>query len=186
VLHDQGFAQVEDVAGMKEVMVQPWTKAEGTLQIDNKPGVQESIRIDFGENEPRGRNRLPAELDKLSPIERMAKMIELGEIPLDRIPKETLDQIPRETLDRLKEKSEGSAIARRIHFDYQTQTDAEGRFVFDRVRPGKAKIGRYVKIADTIRGFKEILDGKHDSLPEQAFYMIGGIDEAVSNAKKIK
>jgi len=46
--------------------------------------------------------------------------------------------------------------------------------------------GRYVKIADTIRGFKEILDGKHDSLPEQAFYMIGGIDEAVSNAKKIK
>ena len=46
--------------------------------------------------------------------------------------------------------------------------------------------GRYVKIADTIRGFKEILDGKHDSLPEQAFYMIGGIDEAVANAKKIK
>ena len=46
--------------------------------------------------------------------------------------------------------------------------------------------GRYVKIDDTIKGFKEILDGKHDNLPEQAFYMIGSIDEAVANAKKIK
>ncbi len=39
--------------------------------------------------------------------------------------------------------------------------------------------GRYVKIEDTIKGFKEILDGKHDSLSENAFYMIGTIDEAV-------
>ncbi|MDQ6693980.1 MAG: F0F1 ATP synthase subunit beta [Chloroflexota bacterium] len=39
--------------------------------------------------------------------------------------------------------------------------------------------GRYVSIADTVRGFKEILDGKHDTLPEQAFYMVGSIDEAV-------
>lgn len=46
--------------------------------------------------------------------------------------------------------------------------------------------GRYVKIDDTIKGFKEILDGKHDNLPEQAFYMVGNIDEAVDNAKKIK
>lgn len=44
--------------------------------------------------------------------------------------------------------------------------------------------GRYVKIADTIKGFKEILEGKHDSLPEQAFYMIGTIDEAVEKGKK--
>ena len=44
--------------------------------------------------------------------------------------------------------------------------------------------GRYVKIDDTIKGFKEILDGKHDALPEQAFYMVGNIDEAVANAKK--
>jgi len=43
--------------------------------------------------------------------------------------------------------------------------------------------GRYVKIDDTIKGFKEILEGQHDALPEQAFYMIGNIDEAVKNAK---
>lgn len=45
--------------------------------------------------------------------------------------------------------------------------------------------GRYVKIDDTIKGFKEILEGKHDNLPEQAFYMIGSIDEAIENAKNI-
>ena len=45
--------------------------------------------------------------------------------------------------------------------------------------------GRYVKIGDTIKGFKEILSGKHDNLPEQAFYMIGDIKEAIENAKKI-
>ena len=45
--------------------------------------------------------------------------------------------------------------------------------------------GRYVKIDDTIKGFKQILDGKHDNLPEQAFYMIGSIDEAIKNAKNI-
>lgn len=45
--------------------------------------------------------------------------------------------------------------------------------------------GRYVKVEDTIKGFKEILEGKHDKLPEQAFYMIGSIDEAVKNAQKI-
>ncbi|OGJ16463.1 MAG: F0F1 ATP synthase subunit beta [Candidatus Pacebacteria bacterium RIFCSPHIGHO2_01_FULL_46_16] len=45
--------------------------------------------------------------------------------------------------------------------------------------------GAYVPILETIRGFKEILDGKHDALPEQAFYMVGTIDEAVEKAKKI-
>ncbi|PIR61365.1 MAG: F0F1 ATP synthase subunit beta [Candidatus Pacebacteria bacterium CG_4_10_14_0_8_um_filter_43_12] len=45
--------------------------------------------------------------------------------------------------------------------------------------------GKYVSIADTIKGFKEILEGKHDSLPEQAFYMVGSIDEVVAKAKKL-
>jgi F-type H+/Na+-transporting ATPase subunit beta len=45
--------------------------------------------------------------------------------------------------------------------------------------------GTYVPIAETIRGFKEILEGKHDGLPEQAFYMVGTIDEVVAKAKKI-
>jgi F-type H+-transporting ATPase subunit beta len=43
--------------------------------------------------------------------------------------------------------------------------------------------GKYVKLEDTIRGFTEILDGKHDELPEQAFYMVGSIDEAVAKAR---
>ncbi|HUR39920.1 MAG TPA: F0F1 ATP synthase subunit beta [Verrucomicrobiae bacterium] len=45
--------------------------------------------------------------------------------------------------------------------------------------------GKYVSLKDTIRGFREIVDGKHDALPEQAFYMIGTIDEAVEKAKKL-
>lgn len=45
--------------------------------------------------------------------------------------------------------------------------------------------GKYVDIKDTVRGFKEILEGKHDKLPEQAFYMVGGIEEAVEKAKKL-
>ena len=46
--------------------------------------------------------------------------------------------------------------------------------------------GRYVPIKDTVRGFKEILEGKHDGLPEQAFYMVGPIEEAVEKAEKMK
>ncbi len=49
-----------------------------------------------------------------------------------------------------------------------------------------AQKGKYVKVADTVRAFKEIVDGKHDDLPEQAFYMVGGIEEAVERAKKLK
>ncbi len=45
--------------------------------------------------------------------------------------------------------------------------------------------GKYVPIAETVRGFKEILDGKHDDLPEAAFYMVGTIDEAVELGKKL-
>jgi F-type H+-transporting ATPase subunit beta len=44
--------------------------------------------------------------------------------------------------------------------------------------------GRYVKSEDTIKGFKEIIEGKHDSIPEQAFYMVGSIEEAIAKAKK--
>lgn len=45
--------------------------------------------------------------------------------------------------------------------------------------------GRYVDIKDTVKGFKEILEGKHDALPEQAFYMVGTIEEAIEKAKKL-
>ncbi len=46
--------------------------------------------------------------------------------------------------------------------------------------------GKYVELDDTIQGFKEILDGKHDKLPEEAFYMVGSIEEAVEKAKKLE
>jgi F-type H+-transporting ATPase subunit beta len=45
--------------------------------------------------------------------------------------------------------------------------------------------GAYVKLEDNVRGFKEILEGKHDDLPEQAFYMVGTIEDAVANAKSM-
>ncbi len=46
--------------------------------------------------------------------------------------------------------------------------------------------GKYVKIEDTVRGFQEIVEGKHDEIPEQAFYMVGTIDEAIEKAEKMK
>jgi F-type H+/Na+-transporting ATPase subunit beta len=46
--------------------------------------------------------------------------------------------------------------------------------------------GKYVPIAETVRGFKEILEGKHDDLPEQAFYMVGTIEDAVEAAKALR
>ncbi len=45
--------------------------------------------------------------------------------------------------------------------------------------------GQYVKLEDTIRSFEEILDGKHDNLPEQAFYLVGSIEMAIEQAKKL-
>jgi F-type H+-transporting ATPase subunit beta len=46
--------------------------------------------------------------------------------------------------------------------------------------------GKYVKLADTIRSFQEIVDGKHDEIPEQAFYMQGGIDDVLERAEQMK
>ena len=50
---------------------------------------------------------------------------------------------------------------------------------------GKDFPGRYVKVADSIKGFREIAEGKHDALPEQAFYMVGTIEEAQEKAEKL-
>ena len=46
--------------------------------------------------------------------------------------------------------------------------------------------GQYVPTAETVRGFREILDGKHDDVPEQAFYMVGGIDQVLEKAQKLR
>ncbi|HWO57837.1 MAG TPA: F0F1 ATP synthase subunit beta [bacterium] len=48
------------------------------------------------------------------------------------------------------------------------------------------RTGRYVKLEDTIRGFEELVSGKHDDVPEQAFYMVGSIEEALEQAEKMK
>ena len=45
--------------------------------------------------------------------------------------------------------------------------------------------GKYVSVRDTVSGFKQILDGEHDSLPEQAFYMVGTIEEAAEKAAEM-
>ena len=46
--------------------------------------------------------------------------------------------------------------------------------------------GKYVTLKDTIKGFKGIVEGEYDHLPEQAFYMVGGIEEAVEKAKTLQ
>ncbi|UCD17611.1 MAG: F0F1 ATP synthase subunit beta [Candidatus Zixiibacteriota bacterium] len=48
------------------------------------------------------------------------------------------------------------------------------------------KTGRYVKLEDTIKGFKQLVEGEFDDIPEQAFYMVGGIDEVMANYEKMK
>ncbi len=57
---------------------------------------------------------------------------------------------------------------------------------FHVAEPFTGRPGRYVKLEDTIRSFQELLDGKHDELPEQAFYLMGSIEEAVEEAEKMK
>jgi F-type H+/Na+-transporting ATPase subunit beta len=57
---------------------------------------------------------------------------------------------------------------------------------FNVAKPFTGRDGRYVKVADTVRSFKEIIEGKHDDIPEQAFYMKGAIDEVLEEAAKMK
>jgi F-type H+/Na+-transporting ATPase subunit beta len=56
---------------------------------------------------------------------------------------------------------------------------------FHVAEPFTGRPGRYVQLEDTIRSFKELLDGKHDDLPEQAFYLVGAIEEAVEAAEQL-
>jgi F-type H+-transporting ATPase subunit beta len=57
---------------------------------------------------------------------------------------------------------------------------------FHVAEPFTGRPGKYVKLEDTIRSFRELLDGKHDELPEQAFYLVGSIDEALEAAEQLK
>jgi len=57
---------------------------------------------------------------------------------------------------------------------------------FHVAEPFTGSPGKYVKLEDTIRSFQEVLDGKHDDLPEQAFYLVGAIEDVVEAAEKMK
>jgi F-type H+/Na+-transporting ATPase subunit beta len=52
--------------------------------------------------------------------------------------------------------------------------------------PFTGRKGKYVKVADTVRSFKEVVEGKHDEIPEQAFYMQGSIDDVLENWEQMK
>jgi F-type H+-transporting ATPase subunit beta len=56
---------------------------------------------------------------------------------------------------------------------------------FDVAKAFTGQPGKYVELKDTIRSFRDLVDGKYDHLPEQAFYMVGGIDEAVERAEQL-
>ncbi len=100
-VHDRGIGQVRGEAGSKDIVLQPWARAEGTLLIAGKPAARETIKIDYNDVWQRQHEALPAE----------------------------------------------AQVARRIFRDYQTQTDEQGHFVFERVQPGKAKICHYVMLS---------------------------------------
>ncbi len=99
----------------------------------------------------------------------------------------------RETLGRYEELRDVIAILGKEELNEQD------RLTVDRARriqrfltqplfvaePFTGMAGRYVPLEETLRGFREILDGKHDDLPESAFYMVGSIDEAVENAERL-
>ena len=56
---------------------------------------------------------------------------------------------------------------------------------FDVAKAFTGSEGKYVELKDTIRGFRDLVDGKYDHLPEQAFYMVGAIEEAVAKAEQL-
>jgi len=56
---------------------------------------------------------------------------------------------------------------------------------FDVAKVFTGNDGKFVDLADTIQSFKEIVEGKHDNLPEEAFYMVGGISEVIEKARKL-
>ena len=58
-------------------------------------------------------------------------------------------------------------------------------FVLLRKKKFTGEKGRYVPVEETVKGFMEIIEGKHDDLPEAAFYMVGGIEEVQEKAERI-
>ena len=69
----------------------------------------------------------------------------------------------------------------RLHLQAKLSYSEVGRAL----KISKSAVGKYVSLAETIRGFKMIVNGECDHMPEQAFYMVGTIDEAFEKAKKL-
>jgi F-type H+-transporting ATPase subunit beta len=87
-------------------------------------------------------------------------------------------------LDPLVLGDEHYAVARDVQMVLQSQRFLSQPFHVAETFTGPP--GKYVKLEDTIKGFKAVVEGKHDDLPEQAFYMVGGIEEVIEKAEKLK
>jgi F-type H+-transporting ATPase subunit beta len=106
----------------------------------------------------------------------------------------TIANAVRETLARYEELRDVIAILGKEELNEEDQVTVERarriqRFLtqpFFVAEPFTGAPGRYVPLEETLRGFREILDGKHDNLPEQAFYMVGSIDEAAEKARGLE
>lgn len=100
----------------------------------------------------------------------------------------------RETLGRYEELRDVIAILGKEELNEEDQLAVDRarriqRFLtqpFFVAQPFTGSPGRYVPLEETLRGFREILDGRHDDLPEQAFYMVGTIDEAAEKARRLQ
>jgi F-type H+-transporting ATPase subunit beta len=127
-------------------------------------------------------------VDPLSSTSRILDPIIVGEEHYD------VAQRVKQTLQRYKDLQDIIAILGIDELsDEDKQTVARARRLqrflsqpFNVAEQFTGRPGKYVKLADTIRSFKEIVEGKHDALPEQAFYMQGTIDEVVEAAEKLK
>ena len=99
----------------------------------------------------------------------LIKKTMLAGVGLAAVTKDKVEELARE----LTEKGEMS--------------EKEGRELIDELlkKSEQARKDLETKVEDTVRGFGEILEGKYDSLPEQAFYMAGGIEDVVEEAKKL-
>ena len=134
--------------------------------------------------------RLDARAQHAADVLKPARLVELGE-PRGHVALAAVAQRVQEVLQRYRDLREIIAIlgidelsdedrlvvarARRIQF-FLTQP-----FTVGEAFTGIA--GEYVKIEDTVRGFKELVDGEYDDVPEQAFMMVGGIEQALEKAK---
>ena len=157
----------------------------------HRPGAGEHVRPSRRDDRSFARDRRAGHL----PGRRSSRLL-LAQAPADIVGDEHYDVATRvqEILQRYKDLQDIIAI---LGIDELSDEDkltvararriqrflSQPNFVAEQFTGQK---GRYVKLEDTIKGFSEIIEGKHDDLPEQAFYMVGTIDEAVEKARQLQ